>query len=74
MAKGKRYDGEPKLNMKKVLGVVIALAVLIMIIISISKILKSGKDENTISSVTYFSSYNKHEPQILPKRAQLIFS
>ena len=32
MAKGKRYDNEPKLNMKKVFGVIIALIVLIMII------------------------------------------
>ena len=32
--RGRRYDNEPKLNMKKVLGVVIAFAVIIMIIIS----------------------------------------
>lgn len=57
MAKGKRYEGEPKLNIKKVFGVLIALAVLIMIITTIAKILKTDNNETTISSVTYFSSY-----------------
>ena len=33
--RGRRYDNEPKLNLKKVAGVIIALAVIIMIIISI---------------------------------------
>jgi len=57
MSKGKRYDSEPKLNLKKVFGVVIAFAVLIMIIISIAKILKSNKDKTIITSTTYFPVY-----------------
>lgn len=40
MGKGKRYD-EPKLNKKKVLGVIITIAVIIMIFISIKRILKN---------------------------------
>ena len=43
MAKGRRYDNEPKLNMKKVFGVIIAFIVLIMIITSIVKILKNKR-------------------------------
>ena len=35
MSTGKRYDKEPKLNYKKVFGVIIALAVFIMMIILI---------------------------------------
>ena len=57
MARGKRYD-EPKLNVKKVFGVIIALVVLIMIITSIVKILKSDKEEEVISGTTYFSAYS----------------
>ena len=45
MSKGRRYDKEPKLNMKKVFGVAIALLVFIMIIISIVNILNADKDE-----------------------------
>ena len=57
MARGKRYDNEPKLNMKKVFGVIIAFIVLIMIITSIVKILKNNPDENWISTSSYYSSY-----------------
>ena len=36
MSTGKRYEnGEPKLNLKKVFGVIIALAVIVMVVISI---------------------------------------
>ena len=57
MTRGKRYD-EPKLNVKKVFGAVIALCVLIMIITSIVKILKNDKNEDDISGTTYFSVYS----------------
>ena len=37
--RGRRYDNEPKLNLKKVAGVIVALAVIIMIIVSIVNII-----------------------------------
>ena len=58
MAKGRRYDSEPKLNMKKVFGVIIAFIVLIMIITSIVKILKNNPDEEMISTSSYYSAYS----------------
>lgn len=58
MAKGRRYDSEPKLNMKKVFGVIIAFIVLIMIITSIVKILKNNPDEEMISTLSYYSAYS----------------
>lgn len=57
MAKGRRYDSEPKLNMKKVFGVIIAFVVLIMIITSIVKILKNNPDEDMITTSSYYSAY-----------------
>lgn len=57
MSKGKRYDSEPKLNMKKVFGVIIAFIVLIMIVISIVKILKTNPEEEYLSTAKYYSSY-----------------
>lgn len=57
MAKGKRYDNEPKLNLKKVFGVIIAFIVLIMIITSIVKILKSNPEEKVLSITSYYSAY-----------------
>ena len=58
MAKGKRYDNEPKLNMKKVFGVIIAFIVLIMIITSIVKILKSNPEEGLVTSASYYPAYS----------------
>ena len=58
MAKGRRYDSEPKLNMKKVFGVIIAFVVLIMIITSIVKILKNNPDDGMISTASYYSAYS----------------
>ena len=50
MSRGKRYDTEPKLNMKKVFAVIIAIAVIIMFIFIIKKLLVKDKDTGTISS------------------------
>ena len=58
MAKGRRYDSEPKLNMKKVFGVIIAFIVLIMIITSIVKILKNSPEEDMFTTLSYYSAYS----------------
>ena len=39
MSRGKRYDGEQKLNWKKVFAVVIAIAVIIMFVVGIKKLM-----------------------------------
>lgn len=59
MGRGKRYSGEQKLNLKKVLAVIIAIGVIIMFIVGIKKILK--KDESTTNNFTeisYFTMYS----------------
>ena len=57
MARGRRYDKEPKLNIKKVFGVAIAFIVFIMIIISIIKIIKTNPEEEYLSTAKYYSMY-----------------
>ncbi len=57
MSKGKRYDDEPKLNLKKVFGTLITLAVIIMIIVTINKILSKEAAKVQADKVTYFSAY-----------------
>lgn len=57
MARGRRYDKEPKLNIKKVFGVAIAFIVFIMIIISIIKIVKTNPEEEYLSTAKYYSMY-----------------
>jgi len=62
MSKGRRYDNEPKLNMKKVFGLFICIAVIIMIIVSIKNIL-NGNDDTTIEqgAKTYFTVYSNQK-------------
>lgn len=55
--RGRRYDVEPKLNLKKVFAVIIAIAVIIMFIFVIKNILSKGKDTGRITSSSYFAVY-----------------
>lgn len=57
MSRGKRYDNEPKLNLKKVFGTIITLAVIIMIIVTLNNILSREADKIQTEKVTYFSAY-----------------
>ena len=55
MSRGKRYEGEQKLNLKKVFAVIIAIAVIIMFIIGIKHLFntKSTTEEKTVA-LKYF--------------------
>ena len=57
--RGRRFDNEPKLNLKKVFATVIAIAVFIMVIVSLVNLLKKDKKTNNIMSIPikYFSIY-----------------
>ena len=50
MSRGKRYEGEPKLNLKKVFAVIIAIAVVAMFVIGIKKLMtqSQGPDEKIV--------------------------
>ena len=48
MSRGKRYEGDPQLNLKKVFGVLIAILVIVLFIIGIRKIIKADK-KNLVS-------------------------
>lgn len=61
MSRGRRYDTEPKLNMKKVFAVVIAIAVVIMFIFIIKGLLTNNDEKGKITSETYFSVYKDNK-------------
>lgn len=44
MSRGKRYNGERQLNMKKVVGVIVVILLLILFVVGIKKILKADKE------------------------------
>ena len=60
MSKGKRYDTEPKLNLKKVFAVVIAIVVIIMFVFII-KGLFNGNATGKITSKSYFTAYKDNK-------------
>ena len=47
--RARRYDNEPKLNLKKVFATIIAIIVLIMVIVSVIKLL-TKKDSKVITN------------------------
>ena len=55
--RGKRYDGEPKLNMSKVFAVIIAIVVIIMFVFMLKGLLTSDKKNDKITSQSYFVAY-----------------
>lgn len=81
MSTGKRYDSKPKLNYKKVFGVFIAIAVLVMMIILIVNVVKTSNNKVEVKKVSYYVSYengkfgiinNEGENVINPEYDELI--
>ena len=53
MNRGRRYEAGGELNIKKVIAVIIAIAVIIMVIVGLSKILNTKPKDNE----KFFSIY-----------------
>lgn len=73
-SRAKRYNGEKKkLNMKKVLAVIIALAVIIMVIIGISKLFNGGAkvEEKTVAN-KYFAVYTNGKWGVINSKGDTI--
>ena len=56
-SKGRRFDNEPKLNMKKVIAVIVAIAIIIMFIYFLKNLFSENKPNEIIKSSSYFTSY-----------------
>ena len=57
-SRGKRYESEPKLNIKKVISVIIAILVVVMFIIGIKELLKDNSAPKTKTFATgYYTVY-----------------
>ena len=73
MSKGKRYDGEQKLNIKKVFAVIIAIAVIVMFVIGISKLFntESTTQEKTVA-LRYFPVYTEGKWGVIDSRGNVV--
>ena len=59
-SRGRRYNGEKKLNLKKVFAVIMVIVILIMFIIVIRTLL-TGENGKEIASKTYFPSFQNEK-------------
>lgn len=74
MGRGKRYNGEQKLNLKKVFAVVIAIIAVILFIVGIKSILKA--DKNTLASknveLNYFTLFSNGNWGVINSKGETI--
>lgn len=71
MRRGRRYE-EPRLNMKKVFAVIIAIAVFVMFIFIIKGILDKDKEQVKITSKDYFVIFKDNKWGVVDSNAQTI--
>lgn len=57
MERGRRYYDEPKLNIKKVIAVIIAVLVIVMFVFALKKLIKDEKTSDGPISKAYFPVY-----------------
>lgn len=71
MSRGRRYD-EPKLNLKKVFGVLIGFIVVIMVIVSIVKLVKNHQETNQLTATTYFTVLENNKWGVIDNKGNVI--
>ena len=71
MSRGRRYNDEPKLNVKKVIAVIILIAVIIMFIFAIKKILQNNSGEQ-ITSTHYFTVYTNEKWGVIDSKGKVV--
>ena len=73
MSRGKRYDGEPKLNLKKVFAVAIAFAVIIMFIMGIKKLMTptDSISEKQVA-LKYLAVYTNEKWGVIDSKGEII--
>ena len=72
MGRGRRYNNEPKLNIKKVIGVILAVVVIIMFIIAIRNLLKSESSTSNLASKSYFLINKNNKWGVIDNNAKIV--
>ena len=73
MSRGKRYDGEQKLNWKKVFAVVIAIAVIIMFVVGIKKLMTpTSKGEEKVVAQKYLPVYTNSKWGVIDSKGNIV--
>lgn len=72
MSRGKRYSNEPKLNIKKVIAVVLVIIAVGMFIVAIKKLLSSDNTNDNMISTTYFTLYSNEKWGVIDNKGKII--
>ena len=72
MSRGKRYSSEPKLNIKKVIAVIIAILVIVMFVIAIKNLISSDSSSSKLASTTYFLINKNNRWGIIDNNAKIV--
>ena len=72
MGRGRRYDNRPKLNIKKVIAVIIAFILIIMFVIAIKSLLSSDSSASKLVSTTYFVINKENKWGVIDNNAETI--
>jgi len=72
MGRGRRYDNQPKLNMKKVIAVIVAFILIIMFIVAIKSLLTSDSSASKLVSTTYFVINKNNKWGVIDNNAKTI--
>ena len=72
-SRGKRYNGEQKLNMKKVFSVIMAIIVIIMFVIGIKELLKGNSKTNEKAfSLAYYTIYENEKWGVIDTKGNVV--
>ena len=72
-AKGKRYDTNEKLNIKKVIAVIMAIAVLVMFIVGIKTLLETDTLKIT-EQTSYYPVYTNEKWGVINQKGEIIIN
>ena len=73
-SKGRRYDAEPKLNMKKVIAVIVAIIIIIMFIYFLKGLFSQNKPNTVITSKSYFPIYQDEKWGVLDSNGDIVIN
>ena len=73
--RGRRYDSEPKLNIKKVISVIVAFFVIIMFFVGIKQLFKDKADTKTKTFATgYYTIYENGKWGVIDTKQNIIIN
>lgn len=75
MSKGKRYDGDVKLNKKKVAATIIAIIVVIMVIVSLRNLFNNDARVNEMTvPISYFTVYDNEKYGVINNNGDFVLN